>query len=93
MAKLRKALAAEAFGGKFARVDGEPSLTRARHRSALEKSHSELRQFSDALVNGIEAVVASVHLRASVLAMEEIIGVVTTEDVLGAVFSKFCVGK
>lgn len=93
LAKLRKALAAEAFGGKFARVDGEPSLTRARHRSALEKSHSELRQFSDALVNGIEAVVASVHLRASVLAMEEIIGVVTTEDVLGAVFSKFCVGK
>jgi tRNA modification GTPase len=90
---LREALAVKAFGSEMARADLAPALTRARHRTALEKARVELSEFSESMANGVEAVVASVHLRAAVLAMEEIIGVVTTEDVLESVFSSFCIGK
>jgi tRNA modification GTPase len=37
--------------------------------------------------------VAAVHLRAAVLALEELIGSVDVEDVLERVFRTFCVGK
>jgi len=33
------------------------------------------------------------HLRAAVLALDELIGAVTPEDVLDRVFAAFCVGK
>jgi tRNA modification GTPase len=34
-----------------------------------------------------------VHLRAAVSALEDVIGVVSTEDVLDRVFATFCIGK
>jgi tRNA modification GTPase len=37
--------------------------------------------------------VASVHLRAAVYVLEELIGAVDVDDVLDRVFSSFCVGK
>jgi tRNA modification GTPase len=37
--------------------------------------------------------IAAVHLRAAVVALEEIIGAVSVDDLLDEVFSRFCVGK
>ena len=71
-----------------------PMLTRARHRQAIETARSELMQFDDAWrEEKLPATVASVHLRAAVGALEELIGVVDVEDVFDRVFSSFCVGK
>jgi tRNA modification GTPase len=41
----------------------------------------------------VPAVIAAVHLRAAVHALEEIIGAVDTEDILDRLFAEFCVGK
>jgi tRNA U34 5-carboxymethylaminomethyl modifying GTPase MnmE/TrmE len=41
----------------------------------------------------VEAAMAATHLRAAVTALEEIVGVVSTDDVLDRVFASFCVGK
>jgi tRNA modification GTPase len=71
-----------------------PMLTRARHRHALEVAKSELLQFERAWEEDrLPATVASVHLRAAVGALEELIGAVDVEDVFDRVFSSFCVGK
>jgi tRNA modification GTPase len=37
--------------------------------------------------------VAAIHVRSAGEALEELIGAVQTEDVLDAVFLRFCVGK
>jgi tRNA modification GTPase len=37
--------------------------------------------------------VAATHLKSAVLALEELIGAVTREDVLDRLFASFCVGK
>ena len=71
----------------------DPVVTRARQRIALEAALSEVGQFGLARASGIETVVAATHLRAAVTALEEIVGLVTPEDVLDRVFSTFCVGK
>jgi tRNA modification GTPase len=71
-----------------------PMLTRARHRQAIETARSELMQFEHAWrEEKLPATVASVHLRAAVGALEELIGAVDVEDVFDRVFSSFCVGK
>ncbi len=71
-----------------------PMLTRARHRQAVDTAQSELMQFAHVWrEEKLPATVASVHLRAAVSALEELIGTVDVEDVFERVFSSFCVGK
>jgi tRNA modification GTPase len=71
-----------------------PILTRARHRHALTTALVEIKQFQQAWrEEKLPAPVASVHLRAAVHVLEELIGAVDVEDVLDRVFSSFCVGK
>jgi len=81
----------ERYGAPDAEV---PLLTRARHRRALTEARGELARFQGAFLDeGVPATVAAVHLRAAVHAIEELIGAVDVEDVLGRVFATFCVGK
>ena len=90
---LRKRLAEVAFGQLLALGDVEPVVTRARHRAALERALAELDAFSGARAAGVDAAAAATHLRATILALDDLIGVVTPDDVLDRVFSTFCVGK
>jgi tRNA modification GTPase len=79
------------YGGLIAEM---PLLTRARHIRAINEAHRELTSFAEQWKGkAVPATVAAVHLRAAATALEEMIGVVSVEDVLGRVFSSFCVGK
>ena len=71
-----------------------PVVTRARHLAALRVARDEMGHFV-ASWRGAElpAPVIAVHLRAAVAALEDLVGVVDTEDVLDRVFRSFCVGK
>ncbi len=90
---LRKRLAEVAFGQLLALGDVEPVVTRARHRTALERALAELDAFGAARAAGVDAAAAATHLRAAVTALDDLIGVVTADDVLDRVFATFCVGK
>jgi tRNA modification GTPase len=71
-----------------------PILTRARHRKAISTARSELGQFTAVWrEEKLPAVIAAVHVRTALHALEELIGAVEVEDVLDRVFSSFCVGK
>ncbi len=70
-----------------------PLLTRERHGTAVSRARDEIVAFGRARRAGMPGVIAAVHLRSAVAALEELIGSVTSEDVLGRVFSSFCVGK
>jgi len=71
-----------------------PVVTRARHLAALQVAADEMRSFVSSWESGeLPAPVIAVHLRAAVTALEELVGVVDTEDVLDRVFRSFCVGK
>lgn len=71
-----------------------PILTRARHIYGISVARDEIEQFKNAWEkDSLPAPVAAVHLRAAVIALEELIGAVSVDDVLERVFSSFCVGK
>ena len=93
LADLRRKLAEVAYGRLLALGDVEPVVTRARHRGALERALAEVDAFHSARGSGVDAAAAATHLRAAVGALDDLIGVVTPDDVLDRVFTSFCVGK
>jgi tRNA modification GTPase len=93
LAELEQCLVKAAFGGLIALGNVEPVVTRERHRTALQFALNELEAFQSARAQGVDAAATATHLQAAAGALEELIGVVTPDDVLDRVFASFCVGK
>ena len=69
-------------------------LARARHVDALQRARSHLGQ-ADAHARAGDTALELVaeELRAAHDALGEITGAFTADDLLGAIFSRFCIGK
>jgi tRNA modification GTPase len=72
--------------------DGE-MLTHARHHAALLKATDALLATRAALANGLSGEIVALELRTALRHIGEITGVVDSDEILGAIFSKFCIGK
>lgn len=71
-----------------------PVITRTRQRMALDEALAEMHAFQDEWAKGdLPPVIAAVHVRSAVHALNELIGKIDTEAILGAVFERFCIGK
>ncbi len=71
-----------------------PQITRARHLHAIRLARDEVAAFRAAWAAGaLPGPVAATHLRAAVLALDELLGAIDVDDVLERVFRTFCVGK
>ena len=75
--------------------DSEQSIivTNARQRASLVDAQLSLKQTLQALGDRLPLEVISAELRVALSALDEIVGKTYTEDILGRIFSKFCVGK
>ena len=73
----------------------EPSVTIAnvRHRSELLRSAAGLTQAVETLRQGLPPEMAAIDLNDARQALEEIIGLVSSEDILELIFKEFCIGK
>jgi tRNA modification GTPase len=87
LAPLLDALAQEAREQLSASVD--PMITRERHRKALAEAQAALA----AVAIGAEPEIVAEELRLASRALGRIAGRVDVEDILDAVFSRFCIGK
>ncbi|SDD30204.1 tRNA modification GTPase [Kordiimonas lacus] len=68
-----------------------PSLTRVRHRRALEDAVEHLDRFDQNA--GMDAVLAAEDVRMAARSLGKITGRVGVEDILDVIFSDFCIGK
>lgn len=78
--------AADFFGASEGAV-----VTRARQRDLLVRASASLRRSLELVEEGEE--LAAEELRAAAYALGRLLGRVDVEDVLGAIFQKFCIGK
>lgn len=93
MPALREALLRNVFGGILGEPGEAPLVTRERHARALRAAREEVAAFVDALDAAVPMEFAATHLRAAAGALEDLLGIVTVDDVLDRVFGTFCVGK
>jgi tRNA modification GTPase len=68
-------------------------VTNVRHRDAVDRAFRAVTEAAGGLDRGDPLEVIALHLRESLDYLGEVIGVVTTEDILGRIFSLFCIGK
>ena len=64
-----------------------------RHLIALEQAQHHLQEARTELANGSYEECVAASIQRVISNIEEIIGKVTADDVLGEIFAKFCVGK
>jgi tRNA modification GTPase len=79
------------------RSDGEPApdgaAINARHQECLQRAASALATTIAMLDAGESPELIAVELRASLSAVGEVVGEAGTEEILGKIFSSFCIGK
>ncbi len=91
---LRARLTAVAQAVEPEPLESQPMILRARHAAALRSAREEVTAFLDAWESqALPAPVVATHLRAAVHAMDELMGTIDMDDILGRVFRDFCVGK
>ncbi|NIG62287.1 MAG: tRNA uridine-5-carboxymethylaminomethyl(34) synthesis GTPase MnmE [Serratia symbiotica] len=68
-------------------------LARRRHFHALEQAALHLEQGKEQLVSAYAGELLAEELRLAQLALSEITGEFSSDDLLGRIFSSFCIGK
>ena len=73
--------------------DQDIMVTNMRHYEALKQAHTAIVRVQDGLNDRISGDFLSQDIRECLHYLGEITGQITTDEVLGNIFSKFCIGK
>jgi len=68
-------------------------VSNARHYEALQKAGESLKDATQGLQSGISPDFIAMDIRRALHYMGEITGEISTDDLLGNIFSRFCIGK
>ena len=68
-------------------------ISNTRHYEALQRSIEAIVEVEQGLVRNIPADLLSSNIRLALHHIGEITGEITTDDILGNIFSRFCIGK
>jgi tRNA modification GTPase len=89
---LIKKLNRVAFGSDYY-TEKTILVSNLRHYNCLRKSREYLINAHDSILNKFSGEFISVDLRNATISLGEIIGEVTSDDVLNNIFMQFCIGK
>lgn len=94
MDKLIEKLGKQLAGTNNFQEHGDtPFLARSRHVIALQQAQESIRSAQQRLANSQELELAAEDLRLAQQSLGEITGEFTPDDLLGKIFSEFCIGK
>ncbi|UJH67060.1 tRNA uridine-5-carboxymethylaminomethyl(34) synthesis GTPase MnmE [Allomuricauda sp. SCSIO 65647] len=68
-------------------------VTNNRHYNALLKALEEIQKVKEGISNELSSDLLAIDIRQALFHLGEITGEVTTDDLLGNIFSNFCIGK
>jgi len=89
---VKSALRAQLVSGGVEATEGV-MVTNVRHRDALRRAGESLGQALESVQCGMAGELVSIDVRAAADALGEITGAITTDEILGRIFSEFCIGK
>lgn len=68
-------------------------VTNSRHYEALQKADEDLQRVLQGIQRGITSDFVAMDIRQALHHLGSITGEITTDDLLGNIFGKFCIGK
>ena len=68
-------------------------VSNSRHYDALLKALEEIQKVNEGMEMGVSSDLLAIDIRQALFHLGEITGSVTTDDLLGNIFSNFCIGK
>ncbi|KAB7530514.1 tRNA uridine-5-carboxymethylaminomethyl(34) synthesis GTPase MnmE [Flagellimonas olearia] len=68
-------------------------ISNSRHYDALLKALEEIQKVKEGMDVGLASDLVAIDIRQALFHLGEITGSVTTDDLLGNIFSNFCIGK
>ena len=71
----------------------QTTVTNARHYEALSHMAASLRRLRSGLADALPSDLLAQDLRETLYHLGTITGEITTDEILGTIFSKFCIGK
>jgi len=74
-------------------LSGDMIITNARHHALLEKVLESMDQVKEGLDSGLSTDLLAIEIRRALHYLGELTGEISTEDILGNIFSRFCIGK
>lgn len=72
---------------------GDVIVSNSRHYEALSRAAASIAQVEAGILNGIPSDLIAQDIRETLYYLGMITGEITTDEILGNIFSKFCIGK
>lgn len=90
--RLKETLVASVLGGRV-NLSGSTPIFNVRQRDVLQRSLQSIQQTMESVSNNESYEFVALDLRTAIDILGEIVGEVTTEEILSKIFSEFCIGK
>jgi tRNA modification GTPase len=78
---------------QFDNLQDSTIVSNARHHEALKNALSAIDDTHAGLVSGVPSDLLSIDIRKALYHLGEITGEITTDEILGNIFGRFCIGK
>ena len=78
---------------EYAGVSDGVIITNLRHIEALENASAALQRVHFGLSSGLPTDLVSQDIREALYHLGSIVGEISTDEILGSIFSRFCIGK
>jgi len=88
-----RGLLEERFLGGLEGVADQTVVTNVRHAESLDRCATEMQSVLDGMASGLTGDLLAFHLREGIRSLAGITGEIGVEEILGSIFSKFCIGK
>ncbi|GAK99668.1 GTPase and tRNA-U34 5-formylation enzyme TrmE [Nonlabens ulvanivorans] len=89
--ELKTALVSSFKSGALSQDD--TIVSNARHYDALQQAYSSLLEVQEGIENDISSEFLAIDIRATAESLGIITGEITNDELLGNIFSQFCIGK
>jgi tRNA modification GTPase len=90
--ELRKSLEYRFLSG-FGDLADQTVVTNVRHAESLQQCSSEMEHVLTGMDSGFTGDLLAFHLRSGIRSLSGITGEIGVDEILGSIFSKFCIGK
>ena len=90
--ELRKSLENRFLSG-FGDLADQTVVTNVRHAESLQQCSSEMEHVLTGMDSGFTGDLLAFHLRSGIRSLSGITGEIGVDEILGSIFSKFCIGK